>query len=1171
MDLSVLSVPASEYSKQRTGVPFTVRSASSPSYRLTRRPGFRKQAGISQEVKRTTKEDEESQPCRKEESSYFFTHSGIKKEDHTIPWSQRTRDTGQCKEETSGHNIFTKVSQNDATQRTSTVSTFDRNGIYNRVCERQGRTEWRSHNLPSRSKSLEWGKGRSGPVKVDPPVLSSKPGCFISKEAESIEERRPGDRVNCTMGGLVPSVKTYDPPLTYQSLGRVSRGHSLPSRLRPQVNSLGVPGGQSISERIEKLYGSAGLCRTDNSNRMRNSTTGTDQSLLEQDGQTTTSYCRGRPTNVDISPISRQKRSLSYERTSGGTFPRYYSKGDKASTSPVQSRISFLTTHKDINSSGPGSSVSLGATERAPVGQWQGYNQGKHPEEGETYWDRKGLNTGTRSLDRARSKFTVAAQIRATRAAEGVNGPLQSSSYLERRSNSFREPSEFREISKDVMKDDEEKGRKLQERHAHEILKSESATNTNDVIQEEQKKEDLNTEEDVFESNAHKVTLKTTENKLFPELWAFPSAASVRNKINQFEALTQRATGQLPMPIRSFSVPAQFTVTHDGVKKSASVKALGGLREKCDALKESGEACNKPDMNATTKEKKFESEKVEDEIKSDTQAEDKEAEREPKLNSVDKVELGLENQERRENNIKDKEEKKIKSDNDFVDDLGNYSRLNDTCEIPPDGGAESQSNEHAIIDEPDFFRVSSPEEPNDRDVSTKSSPSSFHDASTSLLLYPEVFGDQKIPPSGNMSPVSDGDTTPTNPPNESPFLFNSAQPKNTLVVAESKTESTPDLTDEDNTTEEDLPLPLASSSDKNFPDVFCPIVSTPSVDREEQDAHISVWVAGLNSKIKSWKYEDDDDDDDSTQKDEDSNYDSDSAESSVTITSTTSHSDRKSFCVSLADLYNFAGTDYESENDSDEWRSTSRRSASLSSDMSALSYVSVLSTGELDRLLEDVRGLEDSTLDCDDVQVVVLHKEMGVGLGFSLAGGVDQNKPITVHKVFRTGVAAQEGSIKEGAQVLSINGTVLCGYAHWEALRILRRTKTRELGVVVLRRGEVCHTPKKGAEANNLEPVQAQFLGTGRHVYLRLEKNDRDLGFSLEGGVGSSLGNRPLIVQKIFLGGPVDKVCPGDEVLEIQGVNVVGMRRLEAWAFIRRLPPGPVDVVLHRPFKRSEQ
>lgn len=53
-------------------------------------------------------------------------------------------------------------------------------------------------------------------------------------------------------------------------------------------------------------------------------------------------------------------------------------------------------------------------------------------------------------------------------------------------------------------------------------------------------------------------------------------------------------------------------------------------------------------------------------------------------------------------------------------------------------------------------------------------------------------------------------------------------------------------------------------------------------------------------------------------------------------------------------------------------------------------------------------------------------------------------------------------------------------------------------------------------------------------------------------------------------GGPVDMVYPGDEVLEVQGTSVVGMRRLEAWTLIRALPPGPVDVVLHRSHKHPE-
>ena len=153
--------------------------------------------------------------------------------------------------------------------------------------------------------------------------------------------------------------------------------------------------------------------------------------------------------------------------------------------------------------------------------------------------------------------------------------------------------------------------------------------------------------------------------------------------------------------------------------------------------------------------------------------------------------------------------------------------------------------------------------------------------------------------------------------------------------------------------------------------------------------------------------------------------------------------------------------------------------------------------------------------------------------------------------MFHSGVAAQEGSIKEGDQVLSINGTSLCGYVHWEALRVLRRAKTRDLGVVVLRKGGSSSSCKGGAQTNNLGPTQTQSTETGekslylsvdkilvinlqqlkviscicvfsalpgQHVCVRLEKNSRDLGFSLEGGVGSSQESKPLTVQKIFQG-----------------------------------------------------
>lgn len=47
-------------------------------------------------------------------------------------------------------------------------------------------------------------------------------------------------------------------------------------------------------------------------------------------------------------------------------------------------------------------------------------------------------------------------------------------------------------------------------------------------------------------------------------------------------------------------------------------------------------------------------------------------------------------------------------------------------------------------------------------------------------------------------------------------------------------------------------------------------------------------------------------------------------------------------------------------------------------------------------------------------------------------------------------------------------------------------------------------------------------------------------------------------------GGPAGQVFPGDEVLEIGGVSTMGMRRIEAWNVIRKLPAGPADLVLRR-------
>uniref|UniRef100_A0A1A7WUI4 Interleukin 16 n=1 Tax=Iconisemion striatum TaxID=60296 RepID=A0A1A7WUI4_9TELE len=1010
MDLSLLPAASSENNTQGTGARFTVRSANSPSYSFTRTSGVRR--------REPTKGVAEGEKHGARAGPGDVENMRVKEKD------------------ASGHQMSAKPNQNGTSHQTAPENGSD--GEVNSVFEDRGRTDWRRSYLSSRSQSLDW--------RTD--LESVKGQTDFSKQVGSLEERR-------LETGRVTSPASY----SNLTLDRASRVNSLPSRFRAEPgsksaeNPFGPKGGQSIQERIQKLYESAG------------------------------------------------------EKTEGGTFPRRFSSGDKYS--PVQNGLSSIWTQKESNTWWSGSLDSPEPNkpkEKSAARQWQRplssmYSEDLH------HWDKETLELGTKSLDRARSRNTRAAQIRSARTVGEVSGstwpqPLSDEASCRSRGSA----SSFSQEDRTQRLNGQEKDNETHEA-ANTITKQRSVA----------------AEEDVFEADPQKITVKTAERIRLPEKPSSSSSASVRNKISQFEALTQKATSQAQIPRRTFSVPARLHKGYDGVKKSESVKEIGRKRDRWEEMKEGG---NK----LTEKGKK---------IFPDRSL------------SVDEVGLRLGKAGGQDRT-------------DFSVDLDKLSRAKNTLHIPLN--EETQRHKRIFyFDETDF----SLEDSSKNNTPTNSTPSPF----------------------GIFSSVRNGDQTPTNVPDDFFFIPPAAQPKNGLSAGDSKNKRTqagtnsPHLppavssyisgfspTQGHNTKEKDVPPLLpATSSESSTPDVFHPDVKTDYRRGKKQLMDLSAWVASLDPEYQSLndcigQYEDDDQ---STQKDDDSNYDSDSGDSSVTITSSTSQSDRRSFSLSLSDLCNFSGVECESENDTDEWEVRTGRTTSMSSDMSAFSCVSLLPTEELDQLLEDVRSLGDETLqDYNEVQVVVLHKEVGVGLGFSLAGGVDQNKAITVHKVFPSGVAAQEGSVREGYQVLSINGTALSGSAHSEALRVLRKAKARDMAVVVLKRGDDGGASTKGVQK---EDRCAEILQeTGQRVCMQLQKINRDLGFSLQGGVGSSEGNRPLTVQKIFQGGPVDKVFPGDEVVEIKGTSLLDMRRLEAWTFIRGLPPGPVEVVLRRPLQHQQ-
>ncbi|XP_051690240.2 pro-interleukin-16 isoform X1 [Oryctolagus cuniculus] len=242
---------------------------------------------------------------------------------------------------------------------------------------------------------------------------------------------------------------------------------------------------------------------------------------------------------------------------------------------------------------------------------------------------------------------------------------------------------------------------------------------------------------------------------------------------------------------------------------------------------------------------------------------------------------------------------------------------------------------------------------------------------------------------------------------------------------------------------------------------------------------------------------------------------------------------------------------------------------------SGQSVISLLSSEELRKLIEEVRDLDEATLkQLDSIHVTILHKEEGAGLGFSLAGGADlENKVITVHRVFPNGLASQEGTIQKGNEVLSINGKSLKGTTHNDALAILRQARDPRQAVIVTRRPAPEASPglspssDSAAAPSAASDVPAESATEAAICTVTLEKTSAGLGFSLEGGRGSLRGDKPITINRIFKGvasGPSATLQPGDEILHVAGTALQGLTRFEAWNIIKALPDGPVTVVIRR-------
>nr|XP_055066718.1 uncharacterized protein si:dkey-92i15.4 [Misgurnus anguillicaudatus]XP_055066719.1 uncharacterized protein si:dkey-92i15.4 [Misgurnus anguillicaudatus]XP_055066720.1 uncharacterized protein si:dkey-92i15.4 [Misgurnus anguillicaudatus] len=902
------------------------------------------------------------------------------------------------------------------------------------------------------------------------------------------------------------------------------------ARDQGRSNTQEVTGNQTILERIEKLLGSNFLhSKSDaNSNDLvidkRNPTL--DSGHLNSD--TMNSHFRQRKSNPTspsgpLSPTDNQQWRPSYTVEKSGTFPRWFSKSEQTPYSKIQEPSTPETINEQKgDSSGVFFSKPKWGMEKSSDKTIQSllskseqtpYNKMQEPSTPEIRNDQKDYSSGVffskpkRDIEKSPGKSIQSFPPAASEELTKMNSlELKSQSIERTRSKVFEtaQPSGQRTTAQMILQSTSSDG--ISNQSVKQL-----ATPSAGIKKEIEKDEPTQPKHPLASRGAphgeihqeDSSAVKTEEKRGDEETISSPTLDSVKNTIHKFEALAQQSQNapQIIRARRALSVPEQpKPVVH--VRKSDS------------------------DINLNFRKMMGNTERI-------------------KTNSIEEPEGNLDRNRTHHSNLTinvqptSKQRMTYKTRIELIPTFSQLHEPKSDQHISTWDKRWTVRNRH--IDEPDL-------------TITPGTGLQRSNTDSQLSKVNRLLKQQSI--HVNMDDNNDefDDDTPTNSPDRDPLTVNMQRQNSTLkpqtaarTLERSDGGASISVKSADNVTYPKVVNPSQSSA-STVP--APPIYSSFNTSNNNNYKRALEDVGPTVTSMARWSSDEEDYDDDDDDYGGTDSEDSDSGESSVTITSNMSQSDRRSFSLSLQELCIFGGVDYKPSDDED-WAPS--RSASLCSDISAFSSVTLLSNNELDRLMDDVKNLGDETLQkYEDVQVVVLHKEVGSGLGFTLAGGVDQNKPVTVHRVIPGGVAAQEGSIFEGAWVLSINGTPLQKSAHWEALRTLRRARSQTMAVVVLQnvyQNETIHTP----------------VNTGRRVHVTLNKASYDLGFSLEGGLDSSLGDKPLTVQKIFQGGPVSQVFPGDELLEVQGQSLIGMRRIEAVNLIRRLPPGPVEVLLHRP------
>ncbi|GAB1299264.1 PDZ domain-containing 2 [Apodemus speciosus] len=231
------------------------------------------------------------------------------------------------------------------------------------------------------------------------------------------------------------------------------------------------------------------------------------------------------------------------------------------------------------------------------------------------------------------------------------------------------------------------------------------------------------------------------------------------------------------------------------------------------------------------------------------------------------------------------------------------------------------------------------------------------------------------------------------------------------------------------------------------------------------------------------------------------------------------------------------------------------------------------------------------------ISIIGLYKEKGKGLGFSIAGGRDcirGQMGIFVKTIFPNGSAAEDGRLKEGDEILDVNGIPIKGLTFQEAIHTFKQIRSG-LFVLTVRTKLLspsltpCSTPTHmsrssspsfntsgGTPAGGGGQDEGGSSSLGRKAPGPKDRIVMEVTLNKEPRVGLGIGACCLALENSPPGIYIHSLAPGsvakmesnlsrgDQILEVNSVNVRHAALSKVHAILSKCPPGPVRLVIGR-------